>query len=138
MIALRRRLRLWATVSLLLQTAWLFVLVPGSCCAMHDKAETTPACHEETPATHCPLKATSGAACPMHGGGHAAEHRERCTMQRGCDGPMSALATLLSAHGVLPEAFELIAESRHSAAPPPDREQPFGLLSAPDSPPPRA
>jgi hypothetical protein len=134
----RRRLRRWAAAALVVQTVWVFVLIPGSCCASHEKVAATPACHEETPVDHCPLKATTGAACPMHGADHSSPARERCTMRGGCDGPMAALLSLLSATGVMPDAFELIAEHRDSAGPPTYREQPFGLASPPDSPPPRA
>jgi hypothetical protein len=135
---MRRRLRRWATAALVMQTVWVFVLIPGSCCAAHDKEASPPPCHEETPATHCPLKATTGAACPMHGGDASVPARDRCTMRSGCDGPMAALLSLLSASGVTPDMFELIAELRDSAGPPPYREQSFGLAIPPDSPPPRA
>jgi hypothetical protein len=109
MFSLRRRLRLWAAAALVMQSVWVFVLLPGSCCAAHDKATPAPACHEETPVAHCPLKATDGAACPMHGD-HQTEGRPRCTMTNGCDGPMAALLSLLSATGVVPDTFDLIAE----------------------------
>jgi hypothetical protein len=137
MFSLRRRLRLWAFVALVMQSVWVVVLLPGSCCAAHDKATTSPPCHEEAPVAHCPLEVTDGAACPMHGG-HPAEQRPRCTMTNGCDGPMAALLSLLSATGVVPDTFHLIAEHRGTEGRPLCREQPFGLAVPPDSPPPRA
>ena len=55
-----------------------------------------------------------------------------------CRGPMAALATLLSTHGILPSATATIASGTVTRASAIAGEQPVSRFDPPDSPPPRA
>jgi hypothetical protein len=114
-VNLRQQLRAWALLPLLVQSAWLFALVPADCCAEHRPA-AMPSCHEEQ--TH-----SSDGECVMRGQ---------------CDGPMTALLSLLSAQAVLtppPQTWSNASASLSFLAPP---EQLLKRFIPPDSPPPRA
>lgn len=73
MTALRRRVRLWTTLWLILQAGTLSAFVPRDCCATHRPAATAKTCHEEPPPEHCPMRGADGAPCPMHREPAAAE-----------------------------------------------------------------
>jgi hypothetical protein len=65
------------------------------------------------------------------------EPDRNCAMRGTCDGP-TALATLLSNHGVLTESFELSPDRRTTSPAVTLRENLTGRLASPDPPPPRA
>jgi hypothetical protein len=137
-MVLRRHLRVLAIASLLLQVAWLMVLVPRDCCAKHRPAAAS--CHEAPSAAPCPMRAADGTPCPMHrGGGHNADHDGAdCRLSGLCDGPMAAFLALLSHHGVLPDSASPIPNlNARSVEAVLDVHQ-LGRVEPPDSPPPRA
>ena len=140
MTGLRRRLRLWAAASLVMQSAWLFALMPLDCCAAHQPASAKPECHDEAPKPpDCHMEAAGAAACPMHqNAGHAGQSNPRCTMRASCNGPMTGLLSLLSAQGILPAAPALSAPVEARAATATLHEQLTRRFIPPDSPPPRA
>lgn len=141
--SIRWRLRLWVAAWLVCQVASLSALVPSLCCgdqrpASSDKKDS---CHENVAATHCPMLAAEGTACPMHRGSHedAGENAsDRCSMRGTCDGPMAALSALLSNHGVLTDSFEILTDLHASSAAIHTRESLTNRLASPDPPPPRA
>ena len=167
MAALRRKMRVFATIWLAFQVTWLSALVPQDCCAAHRRPEKS--CHESTSAALCPLRA-SGGPCPMHGGnaresaaqtdhaGHhadgvatehkhetvAAEHSQHttpsqddCRLVGVCDGPMAGLFALLSIHGVLPEAPSAVLNPEICVLTARNPENLVTPFASPDSPPPR-
>jgi hypothetical protein len=120
MRALRRRLRHWVALWLVLQTTSLTAFVPRDCCkAHHPDRQEAPACHKKAATSH-------------------AEHRPTCSMRAECQGPMAVLAALLSNHGIVPEAISLQPELSATRATAGVREHPIRRLISPDSPPPRA
>jgi hypothetical protein len=133
----RRQLRAWATITLVLQTAWVFALVPRDCCAAHTPKTSTSDCHEEVTATHCPMADSTGAACPMHSD-HGSRPGEDCGMRGNCSGPMAALLSLLSAQGILPTTRHVTPSVTVSDYRPDGREHLIRRVTPPDSPPPRA
>lgn len=158
MASLRRKLRVIATTWLVLQVVWLTALVPRDCCAAHRPAEKS---HASPAATYCPMPDADGRPCPMHRGAAAqaaaqsahGEHHHGaanaghhgtpsqspdCRLSAACDGPMAALFTLLSGHGILlePSFVPPNAGVRHVAAV--AHESVIGQLDPPDPPPPRA
>jgi hypothetical protein len=141
MSAIRCRLRLCTTIWLLCQVGSLLALLPRNCCAAHQQSATSEghSCHRQVAAAHCPMRSTAGEACPMHrqqpaqGGA-----TETCTMRSSCDGPMAALLVLLSNHGVLTAPLTVVPDFHVSSLVSPTREHLAGLLTPPDSPPPRA
>jgi len=142
MVALRQTLRAVAATWLAIQVAWLAALVPRDCCAAHPPAEKS--CHESPAATHCPMPAADGTPCPMHRS-NAAEHEEHtppppadCRLRGVCDGPMSALLTLLSNHGTLPEAAPPVPRPDARLVETVVDVSPLARFETPDSPPPRA
>jgi hypothetical protein len=133
----RQHLRAWAIVSLLVQSAWLFAIVPADCCAAHTTATPERACHEEVQASHCTMAHGGGAACPMHQAGTSPSSSDDCRLRGTCAGPMSAFLTLLAAHGVLPTPLETLT-SLPLAGPSLDRvPQAVNHFVPPDAPPPR-
>ena len=124
MALIRRRLRSCAATWLVFQVAWIAALVPRDCCAAHRPVETS--CHESA--------------------GVAMEHQQpaaplssaECRLTGRCDGPMSALVTLLSNFGILPTSTAALpvmdARSAWSAIP----QSVIGRSRPPDLPPPRA
>jgi hypothetical protein len=142
----RRRLRVLATVWLVVQAGWVAALVPRDCCAAHrpTTVKTRGNCHESAAATHhCPMPAADGAPCPMHRGqsGPSQQHQSStndCTLRGTCDGPMAALFALLSAHGVLAESASAIPNIGVASVSTPAREDIISRLESPDPPPPRA
>jgi hypothetical protein len=162
MTVLRRRLRVAVAAWLLFQVASLSALVPRNCCAAHQTAARTARCHEPAESSYCPLRASTGAACPMHRkaqghheqaqvsehAGHAQTHPEpataessqndRCALQATCTAPMTALAVLLSTHGVMPAATGILPDRRDTPALQPRQKDLVNHLAVPDGPPPRA
>jgi hypothetical protein len=137
--AIRRHLRLWATVWLVLQAASLSAFVPRDCCAAHERADARTGCHDETPAASCPMRSADGTACPMHRGNEAGSDRgAECALQGNCEGPLAALAALLSHQGITPSAVGIPFDPVTGPSSAPASEQLAGRFVPPDSPPPRA
>jgi hypothetical protein len=164
MAMLRRRLRIVALTWLVFQVSWLTALVPRECCAAHRPAET--GAHESAAPAHCPMRAADGRPCPMHRGHDSdptaatrhhhdaapAEHRhddsartgERksspfdCRLTGGCDGPMAAVFTLLSNHGILPASTATAPNDAAGLVAIAARAGVAGRFQPPDPPPPRA
>ena len=153
MTALRQRVRLLVTIGLLLQLATLSAFVPQDCCPAH-QARTVSAkpCHDEPPppADYCPMRGSDGAACPMHASGHRAEtsgHEHHgqpapassdCSMRGSCNGPMSAMLTLLSTYGILTDQPVAAANDDHVLIATFVTVNPVRRFAPPDPPPPRA
>ena len=142
---IRRRLRTWATIWLVVQTGWVSALVPRDCCAVHQpatvKAESS--CHESAPATNCHMQSAGGAPCPMHRsqiepGEHHQSSSNHCSLRGSCDGPMAALFVLLSNHGILTQPATTIPNDGVSSASTRLCESVVSRLESPDPPPPRA
>lgn len=136
-MSVRRRLRSWTALTLVVQCAWLFAIVPSDCCAAHEAQPQDAPCHEEAPPPHCAMEAANGAACPMHRG-DAVPGRSNCRMRTECGGPMSALLSLLAGRAILP-AFAI------ATLDPPSTTLQTAVGAAlpsrfvpPDAPPPRA
>jgi hypothetical protein len=134
----RQHLRLWAVLSLVAQSAWLFALVPADCCAAHTPAAEERSCHETVQVTHCPMKDSTGAACPMHQPGHAHPAADDCRLTGTCSGPMSAFISLLSAHAVLSEPIGVLSPLSTVQLALDTTEQLVSRLVPPDAPPPRS
>ena len=147
MVSLRRHLRFWAAIWLVFQVATLSAFVPRDCCEAHrtatDKAKD---CHEEPPATHCPMAGADGAACPMQRSEdaeptghhhHSQPVSSDCTMRGTCDGPMAAMFALFSNHGVLPDRVVLIVNDQIDVIAARPSEDLVSRLASPDPPPPR-
>jgi hypothetical protein len=140
MKCLRRRLRVWAAASLVMQSAWLFALMPADCCAAHQPAKADTECHESpaSPTGHH-IEAAEGAVCPMHhGAGQANTSAPACSMRANCAGPMSALISMLAVHGILAEASSLAPPVAALTPPRLPLKHLTNLDPTPDSPPPRA
>ena len=142
MTTIRRRLRFWVAAWLVFQVASLSALVPRACCVPYRPAasDKEPTCHENSAASHCPIRAADGAPCPMHQGGqHDAEDNpsERCSMRATCDGPVAALFALLSNYGVLRDSILLLPDVHTGSVTFQTRENLTTRLAPPDSPPPR-
>jgi hypothetical protein len=141
MTLLRRHLRLWVAAWLAFQVASLSAFVPRDCCAAHRRATSSKhSCHQNDPATHCPMRAAAGAACAMHQGSHtgADASNQACSMRGTCDGPMAALLALLSNHGVLTDSFVTLPDPQVTDVAARTREHLITRLAPPDPPPPRA
>lgn len=115
MALLRRRIRSLAAACLVLQVGWIASFVPLDCCAGHSQPMKAEHCEHET----------------------APQPADDCAMTGTCAGPMSALLSSLSNHGILPApsavlttGFEPTIEAAHERAS--SRPEP------PDAPPPRA
>ena len=127
---LRKHLRGLATAWLAFQLVSLSAFVPRDCCAAHQAHKPPPA-------------AAADPSCAMqHGDHHAAQPappvRSECSLRGNCDGPMAALLSVLSTHGVLTDSPAVSpALDRGSLAMLP-RESLIGRLVPPDSPPPRS
>jgi hypothetical protein len=76
-IRVRRHLRAFAVIWLLVQAAQVAALAPVDCCAAHrvSAAASEASCHEPAPPPHCPM-ATDERQCPMH-----AEHATHTARQ---------------------------------------------------------
>ena len=111
---LRQHLRAWAAISLVVQSAWVFALVPADCCAEHTPMAAA-SCHEE--------------------GAHATD--SDCVMRGRCGGPMGALMSLLSAQAVLTPPAHTRLDASVSTSIAETREQLISRVIPPDSPPPR-
>jgi len=148
MASSRRALRFYVAVWLAFQAGWLTALVPRDCCALRTAEK---GCHETAPATYCPMRAAGGRPCMMHSGhaagtsGVATTHAEAgapspaadCRLSGSCDGPMSALLSLLTCHGILPDSAGsmpgLIARSAGNTL----HQAVIGRFEPPDPRPPR-
>jgi hypothetical protein len=143
MQSIRRSLRLWVAIWLVVQMASLSALVPRDCCAAHSSAARAakPSCHEQVAATQCPMRATDGTPCPMHRGGHGEASEttpDSCTMRGTCSGPMAALVAQLSNYGVLPAALQVPPDLHRGSVTVDSDEDLPSRFTPPDSPPPRA
>jgi hypothetical protein len=147
-------LRIVAAIWVMVQMAWLPALLQRDCCAAHH-AEA-PRCHASVSSTHCPMQDSNGTPCPMHRAaaerkaaehGVHAGHRDParpaapgtdCRLRGTCNGPMAALLSLLSSHGVLSPSFSMAPESAVTLAAPVTEANPLSQLQPPNAPPPRA
>jgi hypothetical protein len=122
MIALRRRLRQWAALWLVLQTASLAAFVPRDCCKAHrPDPHDLPACHKNTAATHSDQS-----------------QNPTCSMRATCQGPMAVLAAFLPTHGIIPDQIVVRPELQGRAIAITNRERLIRRLVSPDTPPPRS
>jgi hypothetical protein len=149
MTALRQRVHLLAVTVLLLQLATLSAFVPQDCCPAHQARTVSPKpCHEEPPpATYCPMRGTSGAACPMHASNqpdansghehHSLPPTDDCSMRGTCKGPMSAMLNLLSTTGILPDEPLVVSNDDHVLIAARVAIDPVRRFVPPDPPPPR-
>jgi hypothetical protein len=120
MRALRHRLRHWAALWLVLQTASLAAFVPRDCCKAHRPDQRDiPACHKKAAAAH-------------------SEQTPTCSMRATCQGPMVVLTALLSNHGIVPDTILIRPELHARSVAIPDREHLVRRLISPDTPPPRS
>jgi hypothetical protein len=136
MARLRRHLPFWFAVWLVGHTVGAVALVPLDCCAGHQAAMTADQnCHRQPTVAdeHCPMRADDGEPCPMH-----AETQFDCVLRGACQGPIAALAAILSQHGTLAAAFELAPDVRPMPGIPLLPRNVISLRVSPDSPPPRA
>ena len=163
MTVLRRRLRVAVAAWLLFQVASLSALVPRNCCSAHQTpAARSARCHETAESSYCPTRASTGVSCPMHQkaqghheqapvsehAGHAqaqpqpagaeSSQNDRCALRATCTAPMTALAVLLSNHGVMPAAIGVLPNHRGAPALQPREKDLVNHLAVPDGPPPRA
>jgi len=84
------------------------------------------------------MEASDGAVCPLHRGANQAGSAEpACSMRASCAGPMSALMSMLAAHGILPDCSSLPVPTQTHVRTPLPAEQLASLVPPPDSPPPR-
>jgi hypothetical protein len=164
MKALRRRLRLAVTLWLVFQVVSLSALVPLDCCDAHAPANVArqERCHETPESPYCPMRARDGKACPMHqraqadnphahhgqmaggehsshdaGSGRESSNRE-CAIGATCTAPMTALAVILSNHGVVPADVWILPDADCTFLSQHHDEHLTSRQAAPDSPPPRA
>ncbi len=87
------------------------------------------------------MPSADGVPCPMHqtgrpGPGEAPD--TSCRLRGACAGPMAALFTMLSSHGVLSAPPAVLPVHPTSAVVPGPPEALVSRLPVPDSPPPRA
>jgi hypothetical protein len=104
--------------------------LPRDCCAAH--------AHKPKPAPAAPAPATS-ATCAMH---HDAPQPEpageaECSLRGACRGPLAALNSFFSAHGVLPESESVAPDARAAILPGLTSESTVSQAISPDPPPPR-
>ena len=124
-------------------------------------------CHERADSPYCPMRAKTGKACPMHqrseladphahhrqaaAGEHGSPHpghqeyasatapaKDHCSIGGTCSAPMTALAVILSNHGVVPAEVRIPANAARVLASLTHDEHLTSRQAAPDSPPPRA
>ena len=125
-------------------------------------------CHERADSPYCPMRARNGQACPMHQQAEAAanphahhqqtaaeEHpshhagqeeqasseessKNQCSLGGTCSAPMTALAVILSNHGIVPAEVRVPANPARVLVSPGHDEHLTSRQAAPDSPPPRA
>ena len=125
-------------------------------------------CHETAESPYCPMRAREGGqACPMHqkaetDAGHT-HHRQmvleehafhdavlpdtssatespntQCAIGGTCTAPITALAVILSNHGVLPADGRILPNADRTILPQHHDEHLTSRQDSPDSPPPRA
>jgi hypothetical protein len=123
MIRIRRQLRAWTTVWLIVQALSLAALVPRDCCAAH-RSHAAPEAH--APADEAP--------CPMH---RAPVKEPECSLESTCNGPDLALPLTSTTSGMPPSFFSVFRDTPTSSriVLPEVRLTASGPL--PDSPPPR-
>ena len=116
----------------------------GRNCPMHPQVaaaiETESHADHDGPAHHQatePDPAASGHASHPTAAPATAPTGE-CALGGTCTAPMTALAVILSNHGVVPASTLLPANANRAPAPPDHHEHLISRLIAPDSPPPRA
>ena len=124
-------------------------------------------CHERADSPYCPLRAKSGKACPMHqkaeladphahhrqtaaeehASSHPGQHEQaaatepakhECSVGGTCSAPMTALAVILSNHGVVPAEVRVPANAARVLVSLTHDEHLTSRQPVPDSPPPRA
>jgi hypothetical protein len=134
---LRQHLRAWTMLALVLQSAWLFAIVPGACCVAHESPKKDAPCQEEVKVERCAMHAVPGAACPMHQKGEQPPS-DACAMRTACDGPMASLLSMLAVRGILPTSQPALPAVGSALSSSPPGEQLVSRFVPPESPPPRA
>ena len=130
------------------QTAMLTALLPRDCCAAHPTGAHARSMSDEAaprgPAP-CPMGGHDGVASGESVAMHGEDTRETgspvgrdCTLRAVCNGPLAALASLLSAQGIMPDAMTMATDAARREVPAARVEAPFSNTPDPESPPPRA
>lgn len=154
MASVRRKLRVFATSWLVLQVAWLTLLVPRDCCAAHRPVSRSEhGAHQPVSATQCPMRTSDGRPCAMHRGNvdHRQHHNstgerhqqapatpDECSLRGTCGGPMAALLAFQSNHGILPASTAVRPDVESRSVATVFHEDLIGLFHPPDPPPPRS
>jgi hypothetical protein len=144
--AVRRQIRLWATVVLVLQVAPLMAFLPHDCCPAHKRAARgAESCHETKAATYCPMHHAKAVAPSHSAHGQALEPQATpdskraagdCSMRGTCSGPAAMLA-LLAQHAVMPDAVRVTLREARLLTIVFAREDRLSRYSPPEPPPPR-
>jgi crotonobetainyl-CoA:carnitine CoA-transferase CaiB-like acyl-CoA transferase len=149
---IRRHIRTWTALWALAQCATLAAFVPRDCCAAHRShaADTGAHPHDETTSgAHCPMRGPGGRPCPMHRApapfAHAhASHDEappasepHCALRGSCNGPLAALAALLSDHGITSDVMTVAPNPNTGPRLPLATDAALAAATVPDTPPPR-
>ncbi len=152
---IRRHLRAWTAIWALGQCAVLVAFIPRDCCAAHRSHADDTASHQHddmAPGARCPMRGRDGRPCPMHRaparhphhGAHTeapageAPANDPCAIRGTCNGPLAALAALLSNQAVTPDVVTVVPDQRDTVRRPFPVPPVLGTSPAPDTPPPRA
>jgi hypothetical protein len=138
MTGFRRHLRGFVTAWLVFQVSSLSAFVPRDCCLAHQRHHQDPAgAEEQKPACH---EAAASAVVQTHHDGiqPTSSPKPECAMRGTCNGPLAAIAALLSNHAVVSDAFIVSLHFQTAAVVPAGHESLVSRLVPPDSPPPRA
>jgi hypothetical protein len=122
---------MWAVTWLLCYVASYSALLPRDCCAAH--------AHRSRPTAAKAAEAAADATCSLH---HAPEPEPpppaECSLRGTCGGPIAALASFLSSHGILPGTVDVNRDANITTFALHIRENATSLAVAPDPHPPRA
>jgi hypothetical protein len=149
---LRRHMRVWTAIWALGQCTTVAAFVPRDCCAAHRShtdETASPRCDETTPGAQCPMRGRDGPPCPMHPASATETHDHDshqdapasdadCVLRGTCNGPLAALAVLLSDHGITPDAVTIAPKLQGGPPLPRPVAVVLATSTAPDPPPPRA
>jgi len=123
MIMIRRQLRAWTTVWLIVQVLSLAAFVPRDCCAAH-RSHAAPEAHA----------ATDEAPCPMH---PAPVREPECSLESTCSGPVLALPLTSTTSGMPPSSFSVLPDAPTSSRIVLPESRLTASDALPDTPPPR-
>jgi hypothetical protein len=138
MAVLRRQLRFFSALWVVVQMGMVMALVPLGCCRADREASARVAERSDhDQATRCP-HAMSASVCPMHHGHKsAAAPLDGCSMRAKCDGPTIAVVDLLSFNAVMSESPAVHPDSLSAGVVLQSAQRPTAELAPPESPPPR-